>query len=411
MLALALLSLAIWIYLLLARGGFWMFRERLEQTQLPLPLGRGQGEGAELSPSPGLLTQSDLSLKGEVKALPSVVAVVPARDEADGIARAIGSLLKQDYKGSLRVILVDDQSTDGTAEIARAAAKALGAESKLEIITGQDRPRGWVGKLWAMNQGAACAIGVNPPDYFLFTDADIEHSADNVSRLVAQACASGTVLTSLMVKLRCQSFAEKLLIPAFVYFFAMLFPFAWSNNPRNKIAAAAGGCMLVKREALAAGGGLETIKSAIIDDCALAQVMKQQGPIWLGLSSDTISLRPYEGFADIGRMVWRSAYAQLGYSPLALAGTVLGMLIVYGVPAAVTIFASGPAQLAGALAWLVMVASFVPISRAYGVSPLRGILLPIVGLIYTAFTLISAVNFWTGKGGMWKGRAQAMASS
>jgi hopene-associated glycosyltransferase HpnB len=411
MLALALLSLAIWVYLLLARGGFWMFRERLEQTHLPLPLGRGQGEGAELSPSPGLLAQSDLSLKGEVKALPSVVAVVPARDEAGGIARAIGSLLKQDYKGSLRVILVDDQSTDGTAEIARAAAKVLGAESKLEIVTGQDRPRGWVGKLWAMNQGVACAIGVNPPDYFLFTDADIEHSADNVSRLVAQAGASGTVLTSLMVKLRCQSFAEKLLIPAFVYFFAMLFPFAWSNNPRNKIAAAAGGCMLVKREALAAGGGLETIKSAIIDDCALAQVMKQQGPIWLGLSSDTISLRPYEGFADIGRMVWRSAYAQLGYSPLALAGTVLGMLIVYGVPAAVTIFASGPAQLAGALGWLIMAASFVPISRAYGVSPLRGILLPVVGLIYTAFTLISAVNFWTGKGGMWKGRAQAMASS
>ncbi len=381
MLPLALLALVIWLYLLLGRGGYWMFRERLS----------------------GVTPRADQ--------LPSVVAVVPARDEADGIARAISSLLKQDYPGAFRVILVDDQSTDGTAALARETAKAPGVEHKLEILTGAERPQGWAGKLWAMNQGVAHAVAEGAPDYFLFTDADIKHPPGNVSRLVAHATTHGTVLTSLMVKLRCESFAEKLLIPAFVYFFSMLFPFAWSNNPRNHIAAAAGGCMLVKREALMAAGGLEVIKSAIIDDCALARMMKRQGAIWLGLSDDTISLRPYEGLTDIGRMVWRSAYAQLGYSALALIGTVIGMLMVYGVPAAATIFAQGAPGLAGATAWLIMSLSFVPISRFYGTSPLRGILLPLIGLIYTGFTLISAVNFWTGKGGMWKGRAQAMASS
>ena len=364
-----------------------------------------------LSPSPGLLAQSDLSLTEAVKMLPSIVAIVPARDEADGIARAIGSLLKQDYRGSFRVILVDDQSTDGTARIAHHTAAALGAEARLEIVSGRERPNGWVGKLWAMNQGVARAMSEDAPDYFLFIDADIEHPPDNVSRLAAHAVRSGTVLTSLMVRLRCQTFAEKLLIPAFVYFFSMLFPFAWSNDQRNKVAAAAGGCMLVKREALIAAGGLEMIKSAIIDDCALARIMKKQGPIWLGLSDDTISLRPYEGFADIGRMVWRSAYAQLGYSRMALAGTVIGMLLVYCVPVASALLAHGPAQIAGALAWLVMALTFVPISRLYGTSVLRGVLLPVISLIYIGFTLVSAINFWTGKGGMWKGRAQAMASS
>ncbi|MFZ1992180.1 MAG: glycosyltransferase [Alphaproteobacteria bacterium] len=389
MLPLALLSLAIWLYLLSARGGYWMFRERLGGAQFPLPLGRGQGEGA----------------------LPSVVAVVPARDEADSIAQAIGGLLRQDYRGSFRVILVDDQSTDGTAQIARNTAAALGAEARLEIMSGKDRPKGWVGKLWAMNQGVARAMSGEEPDYFLFTDADIEHPPDNVTRLVAHAAGRGTVLTSLMVRLRCESFAEKLLIPAFVYFFSMLFPFAWSNDPRNKVAAAAGGCMLVKRAPFLAAGGLETIKSAIIDDCALARMMKKQGPIWLGLSHETLSLRPYEGLSDIGRMVWRSAYAQLGYSPMALAGTVIGMLLVYCVPAASAIFAHGPAQITGTLTWFVMALTFVPISRFYGTSTMRGVLLPVIGLIYTGFTLVSAVNFWTGRGGMWKGRAQAMASS
>jgi len=381
MLALALLSLAIWLYLALARGGYWMFRERLAAEQ--------QCEGP----------------------LPSIVAVVPARDEAEGIARAISSLLRQDYRGSFRVILVDDQSTDGTAMIARDAAKATGGEEKLEIVFGGARPQGWAGKLWAMNQGAERANQLKSPDYFLFTDADIEHASDNVARLVSHAGANSTVLTSLMVKLRCQSFAEKLLVPAFVYFFSMLFPFAWSNDPRSSVAAAAGGCMLVKREAFMAAGGFEKIKSAIIDDCALARVMKKQGPIWLGLASNTISLRPYETITDIGRMVWRSAYAQLNYSAFALAGTIIGMLLVYCVPAVTAIFAPGAARLAGASAWLVMAITFVPISRFYGTSIARGLLLPVIGLIYTAFTLISAVNFWSGKGGMWKGRAQAMASS
>jgi hopene-associated glycosyltransferase HpnB len=260
-----------------------------------------------------------------------------------------------------------------------------------------------------MRQGVARALQTNAPDYLLFTDADIAHTPDNVRKLVLRGEAGSLVLVSLMARLHCQSLAEKLLIPAFVFFFDMLFPFAWSNDPSRKTAAAAGGCMLVRRDALQAAGGLDMIARAIIDDCALAQVMKGRGPIWLGLTKRAVSVRPYDGMGEIGRMVARSAYAQLGYSPVVLGGTVLGMLLVYAAPIFLAVFAAGPARILGAAAWLLMALAYQPMLRFYRQSPFWGLLLPVTGACYTVFTMNSAIQHWRGRGGMWKGRAQAMA--
>jgi hopene-associated glycosyltransferase HpnB len=373
-LLLCFLSFAIWIYLLVARGGFWLMRER-NNANLPAPA-----------------------------SWPSVVAVVPARDEADVIAASIGSLLAQDYPGSLRVVLVDDQSTDGTAEIAR----TLDAQGRLEVITGTARPPGWTGKLWAVSQGIARAKENFPSDYLWLTDADIAHTPDNLRALISRAEQDKLVLVSEMAKLHCTTAAERFLIPAFVFFFDMLYPFSWVNDPRNKMAAAAGGCMLARRDALEAAGGIEQIKGEIIDDCAFGRLMKRQGPIWLGLTDMATSIRPYEGMGEIGRMVSRSAYAQLNYSPLVLAGTVLGMLILYVLPPVAALGAASTAMALGLLAWIGMAVSFQPMLRFYGVSPLWGIALPVIGLVYTGFTIDSALQFWRGRGGMWKGRAQAM---
>ncbi|HTT83419.1 MAG TPA: glycosyltransferase [Rhizomicrobium sp.] len=380
MIFLAGITLLIWVYLLVARGGFWLARER-----------------------------DDIGEPGQqLETWPSVVAIVPARDEADVIAQTVGSLLTQDYTGSFRIILVDDRSSDGTADTARRATPASGA-GRLEIVSGLERPAGWTGKVWAMHQGLARALEKDVPDYLLFTDADITHTPDNVRKLVSRAGARNLVLVSLMAKLHCESMTEKLLVPAFVFFFAMLFPFAWSNNPKRRTAAAAGGCMLVRRDALLRAGGMETIARAIIDDCALARVMKGQGPIWLGLTRRAISVRSYGGMDEIGRMVARSAYAQLGYSPLLLCGTVIGMLIVYAAPPLLAIFAAGPARIMGAAAWFLMAIAYLPMLRFYRLSPLWGPLLPLTGVCYTVFTMNSAVQHWRGRGGMWKGRAQAMA--
>jgi hopene-associated glycosyltransferase HpnB len=373
-LALCLLSFAIWTYLLVARGGFWLARERSE-SDLPAPA-----------------------------SWPSVVAIVPARDEADVIATSIGSLLAQDYPGSLRVVLVDDQSTDGTADIAR----KLDTSGRLEVVTGTPRPPGWTGKLWAVAQGIARAKANYPSDYLWLTDADIAHTPDNLRALISRAERDKLVLVSEMAKLHCTTAAERFLIPAFVFFFDMLYPFGWVNDPRDATAAAAGGCMLARRDALEAAGGIEQIKGEIIDDCAFGRLMKKQGPIWLGLTDMATSIRPYEGMSEIGRMVSRSAYAQLHYSPVLLAGTVLGMLILYALPPVAALTSSSFAGLAGFLAWAVMAISFQPMLRFYGVSPLWGIALPVIGLVYTGFTIDSALQFWRGRGGMWKGRAQAM---
>jgi hopene-associated glycosyltransferase HpnB len=333
---------------------------------------------------------------------------VPARNEADVIATAIGGLLVQDYPGDFKIILVDDQSQDSTAEIARAEAARLGQAKRLAILSGQPLPAGWVGKMWAVHQGVALAETIRPT-YLLLTDADIGHAPDNLRQLVARAEAQGLTLVSLMARLSTRTWAERLLIPAFVFFFDMLFPFAWVNDPKNPVAAGAGGCMLVRRDSLQAAGGIASIQSAIIDDCALARRLKAKGPIWLGLTERAVSLRPYGTIADIGRMVSRSAYAQLNYSPWLLAGTVLGMILTYLAPVAAALFGHGAIQQAGFVTWMAMAGSFQPFLRFFRLSPLWGVALPVIGGLYTLFTVQSAIQVWQGKGGMWKGRAQALA--
>jgi hopene-associated glycosyltransferase HpnB len=377
---LAVAALAAWIYLLLGRGLFWLARER---------------DGAEgpATPPPHW---------------PSVTAVVPARNEADVVARALGSLLAQDYPGDLRIVLVDDDSTDGTGQVAR----GLGGGDRLEVLTGAPLPAGWTGKLWAVSQGVALASARGPPpDFLLLTDADIAHAPDNARRLVERAEAGGLALVSLMARLTVETWAERMLIPAFVFFFVMLYPFAWVNDPARRTAAAAGGCMLVRREALDAAGGVDAIRGEIIDDCALAARLKAHGPIWLGLTERATSLRPYAGMAEIGRMVSRSAYAQLGFSPWLLAGTVLGMSLIYLAPPFLTLFGEGFARWIAAAAWLAMALAFQPMLRFYRRSPLWGLALPVIGALYTLFTVQSAIQVWRGRGGQWKGRAQAMAPS
>ena len=371
------LALAIWANLLLLRGDFWRARERDDRNQAPEPAN-----------------------------WPSVVAVVPARNEADVIERSVGSLLAQDYPGNFRVILVDDNSADGTGETARTLAGA----GRLEVLTGATLASGWTGKLWAQSQGVARAAD-SPHDYLLLTDADIIHSPDNLRRLVARAEAGRLALTSLMARLTVQTWAERLLIPAFIFFFAMLYPFAWVNDPRRNTAAAAGGCMLVRRDALIAAGGLEAIRGKIIDDCNLGALLKRQGPIWLGLTERAVSLRPYASFEEIAHMVSRSAYAQLGFSPWLLLGTVAGMAVVYLAAPLLALFGDGPGRWTGLAAWLAMAFAFQPTLRFYGRSPLWGFALPLIGALYTGFTLRSAVETWRGRGGMWKGRAQAVESS
>jgi hopene-associated glycosyltransferase HpnB len=381
-LGVGLLACAIWAYLLLARGGFWLAGE------------------------------TDAAPSQAPAAWPAVAAVVPARNEADVIARSVGSLLAQDYLGPFTVILVDDESEDGTAEAARAAAAALGASDRLAVIGGAPLPEGWTGKLWAMSQGVARAEGLEPPPkYLLLTDADIAHTPDNLESLVARAEAKGLALTSLMAELHCKTLAERLLIPAFVLFFQMLYPFRWVNDPRRKLGAAAGGCMLASREALAAAGGVAAIRAALIDDCALGQALKRQGPVWLGLTHRAQSIRPYVNIGETGRMISRSAYAQLDYSPLILGGTLLGLGLMFLVPPALAILAPGAAQLAGLAAWAAMAVAFQPMLRFYRLSPLWGLAMPLIGTLYGAFTFDSAVQFWRGRGGMWKGRAQAIAGA
>jgi hopene-associated glycosyltransferase HpnB len=367
-----LVTLSVWAVLALARGGFWRFADR-DSDVLPDPAD-----------------------------WPAVVAVVPARNEADVIIRSLGSVLSQDYPGEFRVILIDDQSDDGTAAFAR----CIGSD-RLTVRIGTRRPAGWTGKLWALDQGIAAA---GKPEYLWLTDADIGHAPDHLRRLVARARAGNLAMASIMARLHCAALAERALIPAFVYFFAMLYPFRWVNDPARRMTAAAGGCVLVRREALAAAGGIAAIAHEIIDDCALARAIKPHGPVWLGIGDRATSLRPYD-FAEIRRMVARSAYAQLGYSPLALAGTLVGLLLVYAAPVALALSATGIAQWCGLAAWLLMAMTMVPILRFYRVTPLWGLALPGIAMAYAGFTLDSAVQHWRGRGGMWKGRAQAAQGS
>ena len=375
----ASMALAVWLYLLLGRGAFWRCAERDDWETAEFPV------------------------------WPRVVAVVPARNESESIGDSIRSLLTQDYRGEWAVILVDDDSNDGTADIARRAANA---DTRLRVVTSGGLPAGWTGKLWAMKQGIdAAAAPPGPPDYLLLTDADIVHASDSVSRLVAHAEGRRLVLTSLMVKLRCESFAERAGIPAFIFFFQMLYPFSCVNRPQSTVAAAAGGCMLVGAEALRNVGGIEVIRGALIDDCALAKALKAHGPIWLGLTERARSVRPYPALADIRRMVVRSAYAQLRYSPLLLLGTMAGMVLTYLVPPFMAIFGGGAARMIGVATWALMAAAFQPTLRFYRMSPLWGIALPAIALQYMLFTLDSAYQYARGRSGSWKGRVQADLSN
>ena len=337
-------------------------------------------------------------------ASPEVAVIVPARNEAEVIEQSLASLFAQDYPGAYRIFLVDDHSNDGTADRARAAAQKAGQEKRLSIISAPPLPAGWGGKLWAMQSGVAAAAKEMPgARYYLFTDADIAHSATSLRELVTRAEEGNLTLASFMVRLHCRSFAEKLLIPAFVFFFMMLYPFAWVRDVKNPTAAAAGGAMLVKRAALDEMQGFTEMKNAIIDDCTLANRLKAKGPIWLGLAKDTVSLRRYPKIEDIWNMVARTAYAQLNYSPLQLAVCVLGMALVFVGPLAALFCVGFPVAL-GFVTWLLMSFIYMPMLRFYGVFPFYGFALPFIALIYLLATLDSARRHAFGCGGEWKGR-------
>ncbi|HEX6138164.1 MAG TPA: glycosyltransferase [Casimicrobiaceae bacterium] len=373
-LAIALVSCAAWCYLLLARGGFWRARERDEKRDTQLV---------------------------HRAAWPQVAAVIPARDEADVIGESVGSLLRQNYGNELSVIVVDDHSSDATAAEAVRAATAAGRASRLTVLSAPEVPAGWTGKLWAIDHGARHAGDV---DYLLLTDADIRYAPDTLSRLAARADRDHLVLISLMARLNCTSFPERALIPAFVFFFQMLYPFAWVNQRARRTAAAAGGCMLVNRRALAAAGGIAAVRNELIDDCALARRLKGQGPIWLGLSERVESVRRYRSVGDIRRMIARTAYTQLGNSPVLLACAVVAMSLTFVAPIALVLASDGLPRLLGLLASCLMALAFQPMLSLYRVSPLWGLALPAIAAIYLTFTLDSAYQTARGRGGMWKGR-------
>ncbi|MEJ1930444.1 glycosyltransferase [Nostoc sp. NIES-2111] len=393
-LGLMFLSLVIWLGLLTLRGQFWRSDQKLEVEEIQL------------------------------KSLPKICAVVPARNEADVIPMSLRSLLLQDYPGDFHIFLVDDQSTDGTAAFAEGVAHAVDKAQQLHIVSGESLPAGWSGKLWAVEQGI-CNAKTLAPDYFFLTDADIEHDVSNLRRLVAKAVQEDLDLASVMVKLRCESFWEKFLIPAFVFFFQKLYPFRWVNNPKNKTAAAAGGCILIRASALEQIGGIQVIRQTLIDDCTLAQVVKGTGnnskfknspsspptpshKIWLGLSSSTRSLRQYQSLQTIWDMVARTAYTQLNYSPWLLLGTVVAMTLIYLIPPVGTIIGALMSNwgiaLIGLAAWLLMSLAYFPTIRFYKLSPLLAFSLPAIAFLYTLMTIDSALRHWQGRGGAWKGR-------
>jgi hopene-associated glycosyltransferase HpnB len=339
---------------------------------------------------------------------PSVAVIVPARDEAACIAASVGSLVHQDYAGRLDIVVVDDDSSDGTGQIAEAAAQ--GAVRQVCVVASQGLPAGWTGKLWALKQGIAAAEQRFRPEYLLLTDADIVHAPDTIAWLTARATSGGYGLTSFMAKLRCESLAERMHVPAFIYFFQMLFPFTWVKQPRAKTAAAAGGCVLLKAGALRDAGGIDSIRNALIDDCALARRMKAVGPIWLGLTDRVLSIRPYEDFTSVRRMIARSAYAQLQFSPWLLAGTMAGLALTFMAPPLLALFADGLPQLLGVMAWCAMALSMLPTLRFYRVSPLWGLALPAIAFLYAGYTLDSAYQHARRRGGQWKGRVHVNAA-
>jgi hopene-associated glycosyltransferase HpnB len=303
-------------------------------------------------------------------------------------------------------VLVDDQSTDGTADIARAIA--ANSSRNVIVVRGAALPSRWTGKVWSMHQGIERASSVeSSPEYLLLTDADIGYDRDVLKSLVRAATAERRAMTSVMAKLKCESAAERWFVPAFIFFFQMLYPFRRVNRRNDRTAAAAGGCMLVNRVALERAGGIGAIRGALIDDCALGKLLKTQGSIWLGLSDRVVSLRDYETFQDIRGMVARSAYAQLRYSPVLLGATVIAMLIIYVAPPALAVLGPYPANILAAAAYMLMFIAYQPTLRFYNRSALWGFALPLIATAYVGFTLDSAYQHMRGRGGLWKGRVQA----
>ncbi|HYZ17096.1 MAG TPA: glycosyltransferase [Candidatus Acidoferrum sp.] len=378
--AAAYVGAAAWIGLLVFRGRFWDARA----DRLRPPLGEGEG--------------------------PAVQAVVPARNEADVVERTLSSLLAQRYPGRFEIVLVDDRSEDGTGTIARETIARLGGGERARVVEGEPRPPGWTGKVWALARGVAAARAAGSrPAYWWFSDADVEHDPQTLSSLVATALEERRALVSQMVELSCASGWERLLIPAFVFFFRMLYPFAWVNDPGRKTAGAAGGCVLLSDDALVRIGGVERIAGELIDDCSLAAAVKEAGgALWLGLSTRSRSVRPYQGLATIWSMVARTAYTQLGYSPPLLAGTVAGMFLLYIVPPAAAVGGvlarRRDLALPGTIAWIAMGLAYAPTLKLYRVPRLQAFALPLAAALYTAMTVDSARRHALGRGGTWKGR-------
>lgn len=338
---------------------------------------------------------------------PEVVAVIPARDEAEVIGDAVESLLSQNYPGKLSVVVVDDHSSDGTADHARARAAEIGAAHLLTVVPAPDLPPGWTGKMWAQNHGVATARATRPEaELMLLTDADIRHGKGELRHMVAKLQIERLDMASLMVRLRTDSVWEKAIVPAFVFFFRMLYPFSWVSDARSTTAAAAGGYVLIRPAMLERIGGVKAIKDALIDDCTLAAAVKAEGGrLTLDLAEETVSLRGYDGPAGLWKMISRSAYTQLRHSPLLLLGTVLTMLVVFVLPP-VLAFRNGGGASTGALTWAAMTLAYYPMVRYYRQLPFWAPLLPLVSLFYLGATLHSAVKYWQGQGGEWKGRVQ-----
>jgi hopene-associated glycosyltransferase HpnB len=359
------ISLGIWVYLLLARGRFW-----------------------RMSRATPVLPRDDSA--------PSVTAVVPARNEAEVVGRAMESLAAQAYAGEFHIVLVDDGSEDGTAGVARAVAPGV------EVLAAGPLPAGWGGKMWAIAQGVATARG----EYLLLTDADIVHPPDSVAGLVARTREGDYDLVSYMARLHCETWAEQALIPAFVFFFFLLYPPEWIAMAGRETAGAAGGCILIRRGALERIGGIARIRGELIDDCSLAREVKRNGGrVWLGLGDCIHSIREYKTFREVGQMISRTAYTQLGYSPLLLVGALLGLVLTCLAPPVLALAGPrGAASVMGTLAWLMMMAAYWPAVRYYRRSWIWAPLLPLVAVFYLGATVHSAGMHYLGRGGMWKGR-------
>ena len=376
-------SLFIWIVLTFFRGAFWQI----------------------------LAFDDDISKQESLERWPRVVTIVPARNEADTIARTVESLAKQEYPGELRVVIVDDHSEDGTGKLAQEAAGRAGACERVLILQGAALENGWTGKLLAMRQGVESSAA-REAEYFWFTDADIEHAPDTLRRVVQRAERNKLDLVSLMALSQVNSFPERVLIPPFLYFFLKLYPPSWTASRKRKTAGAAGGCILLRRAALERIGGLGAIRGEVIDDCTLAKAVKRSGGgIWLGLTRKSVSLRTYASFTEIQDLIARTAFTQLGYSGLLLAGTLLGMSITYLLPVICTFSAQPLVWRLGLAAWALMAITYLPTVRFYRMSPLWAATLPVAAAFYTYATWVSAMRYWLGRGGQWKGRAQAPAKS